>query len=74
MNTVPSSSYPTVGILPKDETQSSEFVKQNPAYDGKNVIVAIFDTGVDPGAIGLQTTSDGKPKIIDIGCQNQTHY
>ena len=27
--------------------------------------MAIFDTGVDPSAAGLQTTSDGKPKVIN---------
>ena len=34
--------------------------------DGRGIVVGIMDTGIDPGAIGLQQTSDGRPKVIDV--------
>lgn len=58
--------FPTEGILPKQETGSAAFIASNAAFDGRGIIVAIFDTGVDPGVAGLQVTTDGKPKIIDV--------
>eukprot|EP01080_Neovahlkampfia_damariscottae_P002483 gene2483-3192_t len=54
------------GILPKIETQTMDFLKENPKWNGKDVIVGVFDTGVGLGVEGLEKTVDGKVKIIDI--------
>ena len=57
---------PFSGIVPKEETNALKFLSENPTFDGRDVIIGILDTGVDPGAIGLQCTSSTGPKVIDM--------
>ncbi|KAF9597398.1 hypothetical protein IFM89_017744 [Coptis chinensis] len=53
-------------LMPKKEIAADRFIESNPQFDGRGVIIAVFDSGVDPAADGLKLTSDGKPKILDV--------
>lgn len=57
---------PFAALTPKDETQAAAFLAAHPGADGRGVIVAILDTGVDPGAAGLAVCPDGGRKVVDL--------
>ncbi|KAI3920188.1 hypothetical protein MKX01_017845 [Papaver californicum] len=44
-------------LMPKKEIGADRFIESNPKFDGRGVLIAIFDSGVDPAAAGLQVTS-----------------
>lgn len=40
--------------------------RTNPKHDGRGIVIAILDTGVEMDVAGLQETSTGEIKVIDV--------
>uniref|UniRef100_A0AC34G977 XRRM domain-containing protein n=1 Tax=Panagrolaimus sp. ES5 TaxID=591445 RepID=A0AC34G977_9BILA len=51
--------------IPNDITQHAKFIRGNPKFDGRGLLIAILDDGVDVSCPGMQKTSTGIPKILD---------
>ncbi len=55
-----------LGLMPLKSTGVDVFRSLHPTYDGGGVLIAILDSGVDPGVPGLTVTSTGAPKVIEL--------
>ena len=53
-------------FLDIDRIGARSFVKMNPEYDGRNVVIIILDTGIDMGVPGLDKLPNGEVKVIDF--------
>ncbi|MEE8251835.1 MAG: S8 family serine peptidase [Gemmatimonadales bacterium] len=54
------------GLMPLRAIGVASFLSRFPSYDGRGVIIGIMDTGLDAGLIGLQETSMGTAKLLDL--------
>jgi len=59
------SQEPLRGQLPKADLGVSAFLEAHPEWNGRGIRVAVLDTGVDPGHPLLQSTPDGRRKLVD---------
>ena len=58
-NPIPTLTYPT-------SPAPARLPPPSPAFPRSGVVIAIFDSGVDPAAAGLATTTLGYPKVLDV--------
>ena len=54
------------GWMPLASTGVPAFGAEYPTYDGRGVIIGILDSGIDPSVAGLDSTSTGAAKLLDL--------
>jgi subtilisin family serine protease len=52
--------------MPLRTTGVEPFLQHHPSYDGRGVVIAVLDGGVDPGVPGMRVTSTGERKLLDL--------
>ena len=53
-------------LMPLGPTGVVAWHQAHPTWDGRGVLIAILDSGIDPTVDGLKTTSTGQPKLVDL--------
>lgn len=61
----PSVAY-VAGLMPLHTTGIDTFRREHPTYDGRGVLIAVLDGGIDPSVPGLQRTTTGARKLVDL--------
>ncbi len=54
------------GWMPVHSARVPEFLETHPSFDGRGVLIAILDSGIDPSVPGLRRTSTNTVKVIDL--------
>lgn len=54
------------GWMPLAATGVPGFLAAHPAWDGRGVLIGIMDSGIDAGTAGFDSTSAGRPKLLDL--------
>lgn len=54
------------GLLPGQEMGAGRFLAKCPEYDGRRIVIAVFNTGVEAGAPGLKISfgSGNRPDSV----------
>lgn len=53
-------------FLPSESIGAKTFLQKYPKFDGRGTVIFILDSGVDVGVAGLQKTTTGDVKILDV--------
>ncbi len=54
------------GLMPLRSLGVDRFLLEHPTYDGRGVLIGILDSGLDPSQPGLQMTTTGRHKVLDL--------